>query len=317
MEVSSHALDQSRVDAVRFRIAAFTNLTRDHLDYHGTFEAYAQAKQRLFNAPGLMCAVINCDDPFGRQLLDQVPADVETVCVGHDKKVIADRHVTIAATQSESGGLSIDFDSSWGSGRINSPLWGEFNVDNLALALAILLVLEVPLDEALSALSRTAAPAGRLEVFRSSQENGPQPMVVVDYAHTPDALAKALHAVRAHTQGRVACVFGCGGERDPGKRAEMGEIAERLADFAIVTDDNPRGEDGDQIVAGILAGMSVTPRVERDRESAIRLALSESGAGDAILVAGKGHENYQLVAGERRQYSDREVVRTLLEARHD
>ena len=317
MEVSSHALDQSRVDAVRFRIAAFTNLTRDHLDYHGTFEAYAQAKQRLFNAPGLMCAVINCDDPFGRRLLDQVPADVETVCVGHDKKVIADRHVTIAATQSESGGLSIDFDSSWGNGRINSPLWGEFNVDNLALALAILLVLEVPLDEALSALSRTTAPAGRLEVFSSSQENGAQPMVVVDYAHTPDALAKALHAVRAHTQGRVGCVFGCGGERDPGKRAEMGEIAERLADFAIVTDDNPRGEDGDQIVAGILAGMSDAPRVERDRESAIRLALSESGAGDVILVAGKGHENYQLVAGERRQYSDRDVVRALVEARHD
>ena len=317
MEVSSHALDQARVDAVRFKIAAFTNLTRDHLDYHGTFDAYAQAKQRLFNAPGLMYAVVNGDDPFGQRLLDQVPTDVGTVCVGHDRKVIADRHLTIDATQSASDGLSIDFDSSWGHGRIESPLWGEFNADNLTLALAILLVLDIPLDQALSALSRTAAPAGRLEVFETSNRNKGLPTVVVDYAHTPDALAKALYAVRAHTQGKVGCVFGCGGERDAGKRPEMGEVAERLADFTIVTDDNPRGEDGDQIIAGILAGMSATPRVERDRESAIGLALGEAGAGDVILVAGKGHEDYQLVAGERRDYSDREVVRTLLGADHD
>jgi UDP-N-acetylmuramoyl-L-alanyl-D-glutamate--2,6-diaminopimelate ligase len=317
MEVSSHALDQARVDAVRFRIAAFTNLTRDHLDYHGTFEAYAQAKQRLFAAPGLMCAVVNGDDPFGHRLLDQVCADVETVCVGRDRKVTADRHLTIGATHSASGGLSIDFESSWGNGRIESPLWGEFNADNLALSLAILLVLGIPLDQALSALSRTGAPAGRLEVFEALDRNSGLPTVVVDYAHTPDALAKALQAVRAHTQGRVGCVFGCGGERDSGKRPEMGEVAERLADFTIVTDDNPRGEGGDQIVAGIVAGMSATPRVERDRESAIRLALGETGAGDVILVAGKGHEDYQLIAGERRRYSDREVVRTLLGSHHD
>jgi UDP-N-acetylmuramoyl-L-alanyl-D-glutamate--2,6-diaminopimelate ligase len=317
MEVSSHALDQARVDAVRFKIAAFTNLTRDHLDYHGNFEAYAQAKQRLFAAPGLKYAVVNCDDPFGRQLLDQVAADVETVCVGRNEKVTADRRVTIGATGSASGGLSIDFDSSWGPGRIESPLWGEFNADNLALALAILLVLEIPLEQALSALSRAGPPAGRLEVFAAPNRDSGLATVVVDYAHTPDALAKALHAVRAHTQGRVGCVFGCGGERDSGKRPEMGEVAERLADFTIVTDDNPRGEDGDQIIAGILAGMSLTPRVERDRESAIRLALDETGAGDVILIAGKGHEDYQLVGGERRPYSDREVVGTILGAHHD
>jgi UDP-N-acetylmuramoyl-L-alanyl-D-glutamate--2,6-diaminopimelate ligase len=317
MEVSSHALDQARVDAVQFKIAAFTNLTRDHLDYHGTFEAYAQAKQRLFTAPGLMCAVVNGDDPYGRRLLDQIPAAVETVCVGHDEKVTADRCVKICAMQSTRAGLSIDFDSSWGQGRIESPLWGDFNADNLALALAILLVLEIPLDQALSALSRVEAPAGRLEVFAAQQRTSKLPAVVVDYAHTPDALAKALHAVRAHTQGKVGCVFGCGGERDSGKRPEMGEIAGRLADFVIVTDDNPRGEDGGQIIAEILAGMSATPRVERDRESAIRLALGESGSGDVILVAGKGHENYQLVAGERRRYSDRLVVQALLGADRD
>ena len=211
MEVSSHALDQARVDAVRFRIAAFTNLTRDHLDYHGTFESYAQAKQRLFTTPGVKCAVVNGDDPFGRQLLDLVPTDVEKVCVGRDEYVDAEQYLRIGATQSAAGGLLIDFDSSWGQGRIESPLWGDFNTDNLALALAVLLVLEIPLDQALQALSRVEAPAGRLEIFAAQQRDSKMPTVVVDYAHTPDALAKALHAVRAHTQGRVGCVFGCGG----------------------------------------------------------------------------------------------------------
>jgi UDP-N-acetylmuramoyl-L-alanyl-D-glutamate--2,6-diaminopimelate ligase len=312
MEVSSHALDQSRVDGVRFKVAAFTNLTRDHLDYHGTLENYAQAKRRLFEVPGLEHAVINVDDPVGRRLLEELPAGIETVCVGHKENPRGDRHVTMTSKRCDGAGIAIGFDTSWGPGQVNSPLWGDFNADNLALTLGILLVLDIPIENALAALSEIRAPAGRLEVFDAAVAGSELARVVVDYAHTPDALAKALQALRDHTSGKILCVFGCGGERDSGKRPQMGAVAERFADVIIVTDDNPRGEDGDQIISDIVAGMSAPPRVERDRAAAIQLALAAARSGDVVLVAGKGHEEYQLIAGERLSYSDREVVRNLL-----
>jgi len=309
MEVSSHALDQARVAGVRFRVAGFTNLSRDHLDYHGTLEAYAAAKLALFRTPGLGAAVVNGDDPLADDVLAQLGSATTAIVVGRDAGDRGDRRLEIEALEHGATGLTVRFGGSWGQGRLRSPLWGEFNGSNLILALGALLALGLELGEATDALGSIAAPAGRMELFVAPH---PGPRVIVDYAHTPDALAQALAAVRAHCEGRVWCVFGCGGERDRGKRPEMGAVAEELADEVVVTDDNPRGEDGDAIVAQILAGMRGRPRVERDRRRAIATAVSTAGPADVVLVAGKGHEDYQLVAGERRAFSDRSLVRELL-----
>ncbi|HEU5468011.1 MAG TPA: UDP-N-acetylmuramoyl-L-alanyl-D-glutamate--2,6-diaminopimelate ligase [Steroidobacteraceae bacterium] len=305
MEVSSHALDQRRLDAVRLRVAAFSNLTRDHLDYHGTMERYAGAKARLFRLPGLERAVINVGDPVGARFAAELPAGVEltAVAVGGEAPAAA-RFVHVGRVRAAGRGLELDIRGHFGDRRLSSPLIGAFNAENLAVTLGVLLAWQFDVDAALAALADCAAPPGRMEGYRLP--NGA--LAVVDYAHTPDALAKALAATRAHARGRVVVVFGCGGERDPGKRALMGEAAERLADRVIVTDDNPRGENGDRIVAMILDGMRepARARVERDRGRAIDAAVAEAQPGDAVLVAGKGHEDYQLVGRERRAFSDRE-----------
>jgi UDP-N-acetylmuramoyl-L-alanyl-D-glutamate--2,6-diaminopimelate ligase len=206
--------------------------------------------------------------------------------------------------------LHLVLDTPQGAGELHAALLGRFNAANLLAALGALLALGLPLAQALERLSRVRAPAGRMECFGG----GEQPLVVVDYAHTPDALEQALGALRAHARGRLWCVFGCGGERDSGKRAAMGEIAERLADHLVITDDNPRGEDPIQIVADILSGMHDPDRayLHRERSQAIGLALREAGTGDVVLVAGKGHEDYQDVNGVRRAYSDRATVTRLL-----
>ena len=308
MEVSSHALDQRRVDAVRLRVAAFSNLSRDHLDYHGTMERYAEAKARLFRLPGLEHAVINVADPVGARFAAALPAGVEltAVAVGGAAPSAA-RFVHVRRTRAADRGLELDIRGHFGERRLHSPLIGAFNAENLAITLGVLTAWQFDVDASLAALADCGAPPGRMEGYRLP--NGA--LAVVDYAHTPDALAKALAAVRAHARGRVLVVFGCGGERDPGKRALMGEAAERLADRVIVTDDNPRGEDADRIVAMILEGMR-EPRqalVERDRALAIDAALAEARPGDAVLVAGKGHEEYQVVGRERRAFSDRERLR--------
>ena len=307
MEVSSHALDQHRVDGVRFDSAVFTNLTRDHLDYHGTFEAYGAAKAKLFAWPGLRHAVINADDPFARSLLGAA-AHATVVAfsraplpahAGH--RALFARRVVMAGH-----GLQIDVDGSWGAATLRSRLIGAFNVENLLAALATLLGWEIALPRAIEALEHCTAPPGRMETLSAPG----RALAIVDYAHTPDALEKALLAARAHCAGTLTCVFVCGGDRDPGKRALMGAIAERLADRVILTDDNPRSESGDAIVADIVAGLSRPQdvRIERDRARAIALALADGAAGDAVLIAGKGHEDYQIVGAERRHFSDREVA---------
>ena len=307
MEVSSHALDQGRVDGVRLRIAAFCNLSRDHLDYHGNIERYAFAKQRLFRMPGLEHAVINTGDPVGAGFAGALEQGVTltSVAVGGEcpstQRFIHVTHVDAAA-----GGLSLEVNGHFGRRLLQSRLVGAFNAENLAVTLGLLLAWDVDVDEALAALAHGSAPPGRMEGFRLP--NGA--LAIVDYAHTPDALSKVLTAVRAHAAGRVLVVFGCGGDRDTGKRALMGAAAERLADRVIVTDDNPRGEDPDQIVGMILSGFK-TParaRVERDRGLAIGAALAEAGPRDVVLIAGKGHEDYQLVGAERRHWSDREFL---------
>ena len=308
MEVSSHALDQHRVDGVRFDTAVFTNLTRDHLDYHETFDAYGEAKAKLFAWSGLKRAIINVEDAFGRELAGRARAG-STVRYGRSPN--AEIHAVRVAAGPH--GLDIDVGGAFGAATLHSRFIGDFNVENLLAALAALLGLGVSLNDALAALEHCSAPPGRMETLSAPGA----PVAIVDYAHTPDALEKALLAVRKHCAGRLSCVFGCGGERDPGKRPLMGAIAERLADRIVITDDNPRGEDGDAIVADIVTGLTHPERahIERDRARAIERAIHEAAAGDAVLVAGKGHEDYQIVAGERRRFSDREIAQAALRRR--
>jgi UDP-N-acetylmuramoyl-L-alanyl-D-glutamate--2,6-diaminopimelate ligase len=310
MEVSSHALDQGRAEAVRFDGAIFTNLSRDHFDYHGTLENYAAAKQRLFHMPGLGFAVSNLDDEEGRRLLSQLPPGVEALAYTLDPHASMPDGLTgwvraraIAATGS---GMEIDLACHRGEGRLESRLLGRFNASNLLAVLLVLLLRGWDLQRALRVMQRLETVPGRMQLFGGDD----RPTVVVDYAHTPDALKKALQAVRLHCAGRLSVVFGCGGDRDRGKRPQMGGLAERLAERVYVTDDNPRSEASASIIEEILAGMQQPEQavVVVDRGAAIRQAVGEAQPGDLVLVAGKGHENYQLVAGETLHFDDREEV---------
>ncbi|MCP5143017.1 MAG: UDP-N-acetylmuramoyl-L-alanyl-D-glutamate--2,6-diaminopimelate ligase [Chromatiales bacterium] len=311
MEVSSHGLDQRRIDGVHLRGAVLTNLTRDHLDYHGSVEAYADAKRQLFQIEGLDFVVLNVDDAFGRELM----ASELTVGRKFGYGRADDADVRIVSTAARPDGLDVTIAGSLGSGVIRSHLLGDFNAANLTAAFVVLRELGVDVEAALAALGTVRPVAGRMEAW--SLSGGVT--AVVDYAHTPAALEHALNALRAHAGGRLHCVFGCGGDRDRGKRPLMGEVAERLADRVVVTDDNPRGEDPEVIIAGILVGMAepglVT--VERDREAAIRAAIGAARAGDVVLIAGKGHEDYQIVGDRRHWFSDRALVAEIKRERNE
>ena len=310
MEVSSHALEQGRVAAVDFEVAGFTNLTRDHLDYHGSMEAYGAAKARLFSWPGLQAAVVNVDDTFGASLSSGLPAGLQTLRVSSAD--LADADVVASAIVTSAEGLVFRLRTPWGVRTVNSRLLGRFNVANLLTVAACLGALGESFEKIISALESLEPVSGRMS--RLGGLHG-MPLVVIDYAHTPDALEQALAALRAHCAGRLICVFGCGGERDAGKRPLMGEIAARLADVAIVTDDNPRGEDGDVIVEQIVAGMAASPSmaVERDRAKAIGQALQLARAGDVLLIAGKGHETYQETAAGKRPFDDMAIAHAALD----
>jgi len=311
MEVSSHALDQGRADHVRFEVAAFTNLTRDHLDYHGDMDAYAAAKAKLFAWPELRAAVLNLDDAFGRELHASLPASVRGIGVSAAGRDEAD----IRAENLGLDGNGIGFDLIIGDARhpVASPLLGRFNADNLLAVAGVLHALGAESAAIAKLLSQLQPIRGRMNRLGGDG----RPVVVVDYAHTPDALEQALSSLRAHARGRLLCVFGCGGERDAGKRPQMAAIAERLADGVIVTDDNPRGEDGDAIVADILRGFADASRVivERDRARAIAIAIDAANADDVVLIAGKGHEPYQEIAGVRHPFDDTDVAKAALERR--
>lgn len=316
MEVSSHALDQGRVEGVRFDTAILTNLSRDHLDYHGDLAAYAAAKRRLFLMPGLRHAVVNLDDALGRELVESVADSVQVVGYGMAPGPVEHAVPTVRGEllALDAKGLRLQVDSPWGRAEIRSPLLGEFNASNLLAVLATLVLTGVEFDQACEALERLRTVPGRVERFGGSAG---KPLVVVDYAHTPKALESVLHALRAHTEGELWCVFGCGGDRDPGKRPLMAAAAQRYADRVVVTDDNPRGEDPERIIADILSGLEQSQRVhvQRDRARAIAYAVAHAGVDDVVLVAGKGHEDYQEVAGRRLPFSDREQVRRELEVR--
>ncbi|MEI7968969.1 MAG: UDP-N-acetylmuramoyl-L-alanyl-D-glutamate--2,6-diaminopimelate ligase [Betaproteobacteria bacterium] len=312
MEVSSHALDQGRVAGVRFATALFTNLTRDHLDYHGDMTAYGEAKARLFLMRDLANAVINVDDQFGRELvarIDRTRTRVLTYGIGHGD--ISGRDVSVSTR-----GVELRIRSPWGDAALRSRVIGGFNVSNLLGVLGVLITANLPLDEAIDALAQVEPVAGRFDMLRMPGA----PLVVVDYAHTPDALEKALETLRelvGHVTGaRLFCVFGCGGDRDPGKRPVMGEIATRLSDLAIITSDNPRSEDPRAIVAQIAAAAGPNHETEVDREAAIVQALRLAGENDVVLIAGKGHETTQEIGGQRFAFDDLEVARrTLREGR--
>jgi len=309
LEVSSHALDQGRVAGVRFDTAVFTNLTRDHLDYHGSLEAYGDAKSRLFGVPGLVRAVINVRDAFGRALYERLEPGIERVLFSTTNELWAEPGtgwIRLAELRATTAGITLHVESGWGAGTLRSRLVGEFNAENLLAVLGVLLGWNVPLQQALVALAACSAPPGRMEAFGG----GAQPLALVDYAHTPDALAKVLDAARAHARGRLFCVFGCGGDRDPGKRPLMGAVAEAHADVVVVTDDNPRGESSQAIIEQILSGLrdAAAAHVVADRAEAIHYALTEADAGDVVVIAGKGHEDRQVVGGESRPFSDRQVV---------
>jgi UDP-N-acetylmuramoyl-L-alanyl-D-glutamate--2,6-diaminopimelate ligase len=315
MEVSSHALDQGRAVGVHIDTAVLTNLSRDHLDFHGTMVAYAASKQRLFQQPGLRCAVLNLDDPFGWQVLSALPQGVKVLAYGlsRPQRPLPESVAGwLWATEIIAGheGAEIQLQSSWGEASFTSPLLGRFNVSNLLAVLAVLLERGIAMDDAVRRLASLQGVPGRMERFGAAG----QPLVVVDYAHTPDALEQAILALRPHAPGRLICLFGCGGERDKGKRPLMGGIAGRLCDRVILTDDNPRGEEGGRIVADILAGIERPElvQVERNRASAIRQAIQGAGPDDLVLVSGKGHEAYQQYGELRLPFSDQEQVQILL-----
>lgn len=308
MEVSSIGLDQNRIGGVDLDVAVFTNLTRDHLEYHGTMAAYGAAKAKLFDWPNLGAAVINLDDPFGVELDARLAG--RTCTIGYTLNGKVSHGETLAAQDLAMTATGIVF--SLNGRRIEAPVVGRFNASNLLAVIGALLAGDETLDDISGVLPRLTFPPGRMQAVGGRDA----PLVVIDYAHTPDALEKALATLRETATargGRLTCVFGCGGDRDAGKRPLMGAIAERLADRVLLTSDNPRGEEPDAIIAAIAAGMKARPDTEPDRARAIEMSIAEADSRDVILLAGKGHESYQEIAGARHPFSDLEHAHAALE----
>ncbi len=313
MEVSSHGIQQQRIAGVQFDVAVFTNLSRDHLDYHGDMASYASTKKRLFSVPGLRFAVVNKDDATGREIFDSLAEGVNgfsygfkaldsDIC-GYDLKLKAD-------------GFTMQIKRGSDEGSLKSHLLGGFNGSNLLAVLGVLLTQNMSFDDALHYMAKIRAVPGRMEIVG---ENPSWPLVVIDFAHTPDALQQVLQTLRLHCRGNLWCVFGCGGDRDRGKRSKMGSIVGDCADYAVITDDNPRFEPAGAIVEDILQGMrdsklySRRVRVINDRAQAIRYAIGSSSSSDTVLIAGKGDESYQIVNGHATPFSDREQALTALQ----
>lgn len=308
MEVSSHALVQGRVNGVDFETAVFTNLSHDHLDYHGSIDAYGRAKLSLFCREELSHAVINIDDDFAARVI---------AAVGEDTRVVtcstrgADADVVLDSVHYHVGGVRGEVHTPWGSGKFDSPLPGDFNLANLAAAVSALALAGENLAEILDAVVQLRSVPGRME--RVPNDQGLQ--VIVDYAHTPDALHQVLSALRQHVEGALVTVFGCGGDRDREKRQLMGRAACALSDRVILTNDNPRTEAPADILRDIEAGCSGDYQLLEDRAQAIRLAVQDARPGDCIVIAGKGHEDYQVVEGQRLYFSDTEQALAALAGR--
>lgn len=306
MEVSSHGLDQGRVNGVAFDVAVLTNLTRDHLDYHGDMESYAAAKRKLFDWQTLHAAVLNADDAFGQTVLDDLQARGQRVLTYG----IHRGDVQAYDVQCTSTGLSMIAKTPQGERALQVGVLGQFNVYNVLAVLATLLESNVLLDDAIAAVSQLKPVAGRMQTCGG--QHG-QPLVVIDYAHTPDALENVLSTLKAQAKGQVICVFGCGGNRDQGKRPLMGEVASRLADVTIITTDNPRDETPETIAEAIAQGVKANYEMILDRAVAIQRAIQLANGNDIVLIAGKGHEDYQEVRGVKLPFSDMAVAMQALE----
>jgi UDP-N-acetylmuramoyl-L-alanyl-D-glutamate--2,6-diaminopimelate ligase len=319
MEVSSIGLDQDRVAGIEFETALFTNLSRDHLEYHRTMRSYGEAKARLFAWETLRHGVVNLDDDFGAELARRIRRPGLDV-IGYGFGAARGAQVRGARVVSHPKGVSFDVRTPWGAAHVTGPVPGRHNASNLLGILAVLLAGGVPLRRAVGALAALKPLPGRLQRLGG----GTRPLVVVDYAHTPDALRQVLTTLRellpaqsreTRDEPRLICVFGCGGERDPGKRPHMGRIASRLADRVVVTSDNPRGEDPEDIIRDVVAGVPGAARAvetEPDRRAAILRTVAEARRGDIVLLAGKGHEAYQEIRGVRHAFSDAAVAREAL-----
>ena len=321
MEVSSHGLDQGRVNGVEFDIAVLTNLSRDHLDYHETMEAYAAAKQNLFAWDSLSVAILNADDDFGQAVVSSLKKQAKPFMTyglqsgdaSVDTSASARADISASNLELHQQGLSMHVTTAQGDAQLTAPVLGRFNAYNVLAVLATLLALEISLHDAIAAISQIKPVMGRMQQFGG----GELPLVVVDFAHTPDALEKVLSTLREqlafeHTQSKLVCVFGCGGDRDAGKRSLMGAVAAKLADAVIVTSDNPRSEDPAAIIQAVVSGMSNGYLIEPDRATAIRMAVQSASRGDIVLVAGKGHESYQEISGVKTPFSDAQVAQEAL-----
>ncbi len=315
MEVSSQGLAQGRVSGVAFTIAVLTNLTRDHLDYHGTMENYGEAKRMLFSQGKLQQAVVNIDDEFGRGLIQELKTTLEVYAYTIAGETLAGVP-TIGASNIEikSSLMAAQVTTPWGAGTLRSKLLGRFNLSNLLAVLGVLGIMQVNLEDALVEIANLEAANGRMQVFGGEHK---KPLVVIDYAHTPDALEQSLLTLQEYCRGALWCVFGCGGDRDRGKRHLMGKIAERLSDHVVITNDNPRTENSKQIVDDILQGLLCpwAVEVEYDRATSIAYAINQARENDVILIAGKGHEDYQIIGKEKTPFSDKEIVTKALVAK--
>lgn len=332
MEVSSHALSQGRVNSVEFDTAVFTNLTRDHLDYHGNMESYAQEKLKLFQCPTLKNIIVNKDDLFSKEIIEMLTlaqsqqnnsevgiADIiscsrlDSSANYYARDIVLDRKgisFTLCVNASDKQQSSDEKNY-----QVNSHLVGDFNIDNLLAAIAVLHQHNYQIEEIITAVKEITTVSGRMELINVKDMTDESdlheiPLIVVDYAHTPDALEKGLIALRAHAHGNLVCVFGCGGDRDKGKRSLMAEVAEKYADQIMVTSDNPRTESPEQIIADIMDGFNNREKVftEIDRKKAINKILQTVNKEDVVLIAGKGHEDYQEINGERLPFSDSDCV---------
>ncbi len=304
MEVSSHGLHQGRVRGVHFDVAVLSNLTRDHLDYHGSIKDYADAKRGLFVGSDLKVAVLNCDDKFGQEIEEEL-ANVGTPVLSYGIDCGAVRATELHFENTHFAFYAI---TPYGSAPVKANLIGRFNMYNVLAVLATLLASKVSLEDAVEAISHIQSAAGRMQQLGG----GDLPLVVVDYAHTPDALEKVLRTLRAQASTKLICVFGCGGNRDAGKRGLMGKIASEIADAVVVTSDNPRGEAPEAIIHAIVGGMHGNYAIEEDRAKAISIAILTAKPNDIVLIAGKGHEDYQEIAGKKHHFSDVEQAQNVL-----
>ena len=310
MEISSHAIDQRRIEGINFNSVIFTNLSRDHIDYHGNMENYGETKAKLFLERQSKIKIININDSFGRSLIERVDEEVISTSI-EPINIDKDKFISVTKYETNGSGFDIDLKSSWGTFKTHVPLLGTFNIENVIQTIALFLSHGFSMSKIQTIIEGMKAPSGRMESV-DMDNNHLLPKVLVDFSHTPDALKLSLQSIRDHYDGKIWCVFGCGGDRDRGKRKMMGNIAERYADYVIVTSDNPRNENPEKIISDILEGISSKVETIVSREEAINFAIMNANKNEIILIAGKGHESYQKIGEETLEFSDHKISKKSL-----